>query len=86
MRLKRRIIEENYRKNQVIKNTELTYYYDNVEEYNQHSKKMKKEGYVLEGYTVLNLGDSEADRLVPAAQYSKRERIEFVKENIYEKN
>ena len=79
MRLKRRIIEENYRKNQVIKNTELTYYYDNVEEYNQHSKKMKKEGYVLEGYTMLNLGDSESDLSVPAAQYSKRERINIGK-------
>lgn len=79
MRLKRRIIEENYRKNQVSKNTELTYYYDNVEEYNQHSKEMKKEGYVLEGYTMLNLGDSESDLSVLAAQYSKRERINIGK-------
>ena len=79
MRLKKRIIEENYRKNQVSKNTELTYCYDNVEEYNQHSKKKKKEGYVLEGYTMLNLGDSESDLSVPAAQYSKRERINIGK-------
>lgn len=81
MRLKRRIIEENYRKNQVIKNTELTYYYDNVEEYNQHSKKMKKEGYVLEGYTVSNLDVTDSNGITTIARYSKRERAKITNES-----
>lgn len=86
MKLKRRMVEEKFRDKQVMKMTELTYHYEDEGEYKKHLKEMTADGYVLEGYTVLNLGDSEADRLVPAAQYSKRERIEFVKENIYGKN
>ena len=81
MRLKKRIIEENYRKNQVSKNTELTYCYDNVEEYNQHSKKMKKEGYVLEGYTVSNLDVTDSNGITTIARYSKRERAKITNES-----
>lgn len=86
MKLKRRMVEEKFRDKQVMKMTELTYHYEDEEEYKKHLKEMTADGYVLEGYTVLNLGDSESDRLVPAAQYSKRERIEIGKGNDYEEN